>query len=158
MEKLDLTAQIKGLADQQLAGSSHFVLDVKVNARLNPPRITVVVDGDTGITIDDCANLSRALGDAMHEGNVLDDYNLEVTTPGIDQPLKLLRQYPKHVGRNLKIELKEKETVRGKLQQVEGDAIVIEEEAKKEDKKAGKNIRKITFDQIDKTFVTVSFK
>ena len=157
MEKLELPAQIKHLANQ-LVGSSHFVLDVKVNARMNPPRITVVVDGDAGITIDDCANLSRALSDAMHKESVLDDYNLEVTTPGIDQPLKLLRQYPKHVGRNLKIELKEKETVRGKLQQVENDAIIIEEEAPKADKKAGKNIRKITFDQIDKTFVTVSFK
>ena len=158
MEKPELPTQIKHLADQHLVGSSHFVLDVKVNARLNPPRITVVVDGDGGITIDDCANLSRALGDAIHEQQVLEDYNLEVTTPGIDQPLRLLRQYPKHVGRNLKIELKENETVRGKLQLVEGDAIVVEEEAKKEDKKAGKNIRKITFDQIDKTFVTVSFK
>jgi ribosome maturation factor RimP len=158
MEKLELAAQIKHFADQHLSGSSHFVLDVKVNARLNPPRITVVVDGDSGITIDDCANLSRALGDAIHQENVLEDYNLEVTTPGIDQPLKLLRQYAKHVGRTLKIELKEKETVRGKLQQVGADAIILEEEAKKEDKKAGKNIRTIAFDQIDKTFVTVSFK
>src|SRR6185436_20818554 len=151
MENLELPAQIKHLADQHLAGSSHFVLDVKVNARLNPPRITVVVDGDAGITIDDCANLSRALSDAMHKENVLEDYNLEVTTPGIDQQLKLLRQYPKHIGRTLKIELREKETVRGKLQQVEPEAIVIEEEAKKQDKREGKNIRKITFDQIDKT-------
>ena len=158
MEKLDLAAQIKELADQQLVGSTHFVLDARVNARMNPPRITVIVDGDAGITIDDCANLSRALSDAIHKENMLEDYNMEVTTPGIDQPLKLLRQYPKHVGRTLKIELKEKETVRGKLQQVGFDAIVIEEEATKQDKKAGKNIRTITFDQIEKTFVTVSFK
>jgi ribosome maturation factor RimP len=156
MEKLDLAAQIRELADQQLAGSTHFVLEVRANTRLNPPRITVIVDGDAGITIDDCANLSRALGDAMHEGNVLEDYNLEVTTPGIDQPLKLLRQYPKHIGRNLKIELKEKEIVRGKLQQVESNNIVIEEETK--NKKGEKNIRKIEFNQIDKTFVQISFK
>ena len=157
-KKMDLVTQIRQLTEQQVHSTSHFVLDVRVNERLRPPRITVIVDGDNGITIDDCANMSRALGDSLHQQNILEDYNLEVTTPGIDQPLKLQRQYPKHIGRNLKIELKENETVRGKLEKVELDAITIEEEVSKKDKKAGKSIRRINFDQINKTFVQVSFK
>jgi len=137
-------------------GSGHFVLEVRAITRLNPPKITVVVDGDNGITIDDCANLSRALGNSIHETSLLEDYNLEVTTPGIDQPLKLLRQYQKHIGRTLKVELKEKEVVRGKLLQIDGQEIILEEERK--EKKKEMNIRTITFDQIEKTFVMVSFK
>ena len=161
METLDLAAKIKQMADPHFGSGSHFVLDVKVNTRMNPPKIVVVVDGDNGITIDDCANLSRALSDSIHEANLLEDYNLEVTTPGIDQPLKLLRQYQKHIGRNLKIELKEEGgsspfggqgAVRGKLLQIEADGISIEGEGKE------KSIRTIPFDQISKTFVTVSFK
>jgi ribosome maturation factor RimP len=155
---MDLSGKIKDLADQHLAGTSHFVLNVKLIEKLNPPRITVVVDGEEGITIDDCARLSRALGDSISQAALLDDFSLEVTTPGIDQSLKLLRQFKKHVGRTLKIELKENETVRGKLIDLEGDLIVLEEETKTKGKKSEKNIRKINFELIDKTFVMVSFK
>jgi len=153
---MDLAVQIKQMADQHFVGSGHFVLDVRVNSRLNPPKIIVVVDGDSGITIDDCATLSRVLSDSIHESALLEDYTLEVTTPGIDQPLKLLRQYQKHIGRTLKIVLKENEVVRGKLQQIEGEEIVVEEE--KKEKKGEKKIRRIEFNQIEKTFVQVSFK
>lgn len=155
---MDLSGQIQQLAEQHLAGTSHFVLNVKVIEKINPPRITVVVDGEEGITIDDCANLSRSLTDSINQMALLDDYNLEVTTPGIDQPLKLLRQFKKHVGRNVKIEMKEKETVRGKLVGIEGDDITVEEEVKTTGKKGEKKTRKINFDLIDKTFVMVSFK
>lgn len=153
---METAAQIKQLADQHLAGSTHFVLDLRVNARLNPPKITVIVDGENGITIDDCAQLSRALGDAIHEQNLLEDYTMEVTTPGIDQPLRLARQYPKHIGRSLKIELKDKTVVRGKLLEADAQSITVEEEAK--DRKAPKSIKKLTFEQIDKTLVMISFK
>ncbi len=153
---METAAQIKQLVDQHLAGSSHFVLEVRVNARLNPPKITVIVDGDQGITIDDCANVSRALGDAIHEQNLLEDYTLEVTTPGIDQPLKLVRQYTKHIGRSLKIDLKDKTVVRGKLLEADAQSITVEEEAKA--RKAPKSIIKLTFEQIEKTLVMISFK
>jgi ribosome maturation factor RimP len=155
---MEISAQINQMANQHFAGSNHFVLDVRVNTRLNPPKIVVVVDGDAGITIDECANLSRSLSDSIHQAELLEDYTLEVTTPGIDQPLRLLRQYQKHIGRRLKVELKEKELAWGKLQQLEADGIVIEEEGKEKGKKTEKSIRKIAFDQIDKTFVQVSFK
>ena len=144
------------MVDQKLANGPHFVLDVRVNARLNPPKITVIVDGDNGITIDDCANISRALSDAIDKENMLEDYGLEVTTPGIDQPLRLPRQYTKHVGRNLKIELKDKTVMRGKL--IEADAISIAIEEEQKTKKALKTIQKLTFEQIEKTLVMISFK
>lgn len=157
MENTATSAQIKEMADRHFAASPHFVLDVRVIERLKPPKIIVTVDGDNGITIDDCANLSRALSDAIHESNLLDNYNLEVTTPGIDQPLKLSRQYQQHIGRTLKVELIEREVLRGKLLGVESGSITIEEEGKQKGKNE-KNIRSIAFDQILKTFVTISFK
>ena len=150
--KMELAEQIKQMADQHFLGSTHFVLDVRVNARMSPPKIVVVVDGDQGITIDECANLSRALSDSIHESDLMEDYTMEVTTPGIDQPLKLLRQYIKNIGRNMKVELKENEVVRGKLHEVLTDEIIIETEGKE------KSIRSIPFDQISKTTVTISFK
>src|SRR5262245_54783101 len=153
---METATQIKDLIDQKLANGPHFALDVRVNARLNPPKITVIVDGDNGITIDDCANISRALSDSINQENVLEDYNLEVTTPGADQPLKLPRQYTKHIGRNLKVELKDNAVVRGKLLEADASSITIEEE--KKDKKAPASIKKLTFDEIQKTLVMISFK
>src|SRR5689334_14315875 len=138
---MDLSEQIRHLASQHLEGTTHFVLTVKVIERVNPSRITVVVDGDDGITIDDCAKLSRSLSDSINQSALLEDYNLEVTTPGIDQPLKLLRQFKKHTGRNLKIELKDKEVVRGKLVGLEGESLNVEEEVKTQGKKSEKTIR-----------------
>jgi len=155
---MDLSEQIQQLAARHLEGSTHFVLNVKVIEKLNPPRITVIVDGEEGITIDDCAKLSRALSDSIDQAGLLNDYTMEVTTPGIDQPLRLLRQYKKHTGRNLKIELKDREMVRGKLVDLQGDVIVLEEEAKTQGKRSEKNIRSINFELIEKTFVMVSFK
>jgi ribosome maturation factor RimP len=153
---METAVQIKEMVDQKLANGPHFALDVRVNARMNPPKITVIVDGDNGITIDDCANVSRALSNAIDKENVLADYTLEVTTPGIDQPLKLPRQYAKHVGRNLKIELKDKSVVRGKLIEADAFSITVEEEQKT--KKTPKTIQKLTFDQLEKTLVMISFK
>ena len=155
---MDLSSQIRLLTEQHLEGTSHFVLNVKIIEKLNPPRITIVVDGEEGITIDDCANLSRGLSESINHTSLLDDYTLEVTTPGIDQPLKLLRQFKKHIGRNVKIELKEKEIVRGKLVAIDGEEIILEEETRTQGKKNDKTIRKLNFDLIDKTFVMVSFK
>jgi ribosome maturation factor RimP len=155
---MDLSRQIWHLTEQHLGGTSHFVLHVKVIEKLSPPKITVVVDSEEGITIDDCAKLSRSVSDSINQNSLLDDYNLEVTTPGIDQPLKLLRQFKKHIGRTVKIELKDKEIVRGRLMRIEGDEIALEEEVKSSGKKREKKTRKINFDLIDKTFVMISFK
>ena len=69
-----------------------------------------------GITIDDCANLNRELSKELDEItlSLQDSYLLEVSTPGLDQPLKLKRQYKKNIGRRLKVKLADK-AVEGKL-------------------------------------------
>ena len=90
---METASQIKQMVDQKLANRS-FALDVRERLGLNPPlKITVIVDGDSGITIDDCANISRALSDAIHQEKSTGRLQ-RVTTPG-DQPLKLPRQYAK---------------------------------------------------------------
>lgn len=161
---MEIAAHIQKIADDLLANGPHFVLDLRVNARLKTPRITLTVDGENGITIDDCANISRALSEVLNKENLLEDYHLEVTTPGIDQPLKLPRQYKKHIGRNVKVELTleaaaqfdDQQTLRGKLVETTENGLALELE--KKDKKALPSIKNVTFDQINKTFVMVSFK
>jgi ribosome maturation factor RimP len=149
---------IKRFAEESLTDSQHFIVDVVVSARKGPKKVLVIVDGDSGVTIDDCAEISRALGKRLEETPVLGDesYMLEVSTPGVDQPLKMTRQYRRHVGRKLKVKLRET-VLEGKLDELMEDGIRLSVETGTGKKKEIKN-HEIRFDEIEKAFVLVSFK
>ena len=149
---------IRQLAEKLVEGSSLFVLDVFVSPG-KTARIRVILDGDNGITIDDCAKLSRELNQQMVGSDFPENYNLEVTTPGVDASLKMPRQFPKHIGRTLKLVLKnEGLTVTGQLVEVDGGGIKILKEVPKSNKKQEASAVYYRFDELNKTIVQVSFK
>ncbi|MFM7856325.1 MAG: ribosome maturation factor RimP [Flammeovirgaceae bacterium] len=153
---MDLNQKIRELAEAGLTNPAHFVVEVTIS-KYKPQKITVFVDGDKGISIDDCANISRYLGDKLDEENVMPDtYTLEVSTPGIDHPLKLNRQYIANIGRGVKVQLKDKEIVKGKLVAASNTIISVETENKDSRKKELIRLD-IPFTEIEKTIVTVSF-
>ncbi|HZY79245.1 MAG TPA: ribosome maturation factor RimP [Cyclobacteriaceae bacterium] len=152
---MDLTVKIKELAESALQEPGHFIVDVLYNGKQRPARLMVIVDGDNGVTIDHCADLSRRLSVLMDEQNILTDaYNLEVSTPGLDHPLKLKRQYFKNVGRQFKVHLTDKSIVQGKLEEVSDEKLSIRQQVDKKETK----VTEVLFDQIEKAFVMVSFK
>ena len=152
---MDFNEKIKELAEKSLVNPAHFLVDVVVSKH-KPWKFTVIVDGDQGITIDDCAALSRALNESL-ESQTPDPYTLEVSTPGLDHPLKLIRQYRKNVGRGLKVVKKDKGIANGELKEVTEEKITIAEAIGQGKKTELKNIE-IPFVEIEKAFVTVSFK
>jgi ribosome maturation factor RimP len=152
---MDLKEKIKELTLANLANPAHFLVEVVVSKH-KPMKFTVILDGDNGISIDDCANVSRAVNDSL-ESLVEDQYFLEVSTPGLDHPLKLKRQFQKNKGRKMKVHLTDKVIVNGVLQQVEEDKIVLDAEVN-EGKKFKIEAREIPFAEIERAFVTVSFK
>jgi ribosome maturation factor RimP len=154
---MDLNQKIRELAGAGLTDPAHFVVDVTIS-KYKPQKVTVFVDGDKGISIDDCANLSRYLGDKLDEENMMADasYTLEVSTPGIDHPLKLKRQYVGNIGRHVKVQLKDKEILKGKLVAADEQKISLETENKDSKKKELISLD-IPFTEIEKTIVTVSF-
>lgn len=152
---MDVASKIKELAESVLADPGHFIVDVLYFGKQRPGRLLVIVDGDNGVTIDACAELSRKLSALLDEQNLLDAaYNLEVSTPGVDQPLKLKRQYFKNKGREFKVHLKDKSIVKGKVENVTDDTLVIRVQVSKKESKE----QEVLFDQIEKAFVMVSFK
>jgi ribosome maturation factor RimP len=157
MELQDLTGKIRKVAESYLLDESHFVVDVIASLRNNPKKLLVILDGDKGITIDDCAELSRKLSEALDETALVDGaFVLEVSTPGLDQPLKIKRQYVKNIGRNVRVRTKDK-TVEGKLSTVNESNIELLQRIGS-GKKAEEKLVKVSFEEIDKTFVLVSFK
>ena len=157
MDLQDLTGEIKKLAESFLKDESHFVVDVICSLRNNPKKLIVILDGDKGINIDDCAELSRELSEALDTSNLVEGaFVLEVSTPGLDQPLKIRRQYVKNVGRNVKVKMKDK-TVEGKLSAIRENRIEILQQIGSGKKKEEVAVE-IPLEEIDKTFVLVSFK
>lgn len=154
---MDLVEEVRSLATRNLSADK-FVVEVLVSGKKIPKRVLITIDGDHGITIDDCVDLSRRISKEMDEQAffVDENYVLEVSTPGIDQPLKLKRQYYKNVGRRLKVKVHENIT-EGKLKEVSEDQIVLALETGTGKKKELKEIA-IPFSEIDKAFVQVSFK
>jgi ribosome maturation factor RimP len=154
---MEIADEIRKIAQSKLTNQHHFIVDVILSARSGPKKVLIIIDGDEGITIDDCADISREVSKALDETPILsDNYLLEVSTPGTDYPLKLKRQYKKHIGRKLRVKLPDK-TVEGKLQDVTEEEIIVAEEIGTGKKKTI-NIININFSQIDKAFVLVSFK
>jgi ribosome maturation factor RimP len=156
---MEIVEKIKEMAQSHLQDASHFVVDV-ILSKYKPYKVTVILDGDKGITIDDCTELSRKLSEELDTLNLIsDNYTLEVGTPGLDQPLKLKRQYVKNVGRELKVVKKDKSVVQGLLTNANEDKIVLQVNMKeKGSKKATQSELEIHFNDIEKALVMVSFK
>ena len=79
-------------------------MDVNIRGERGSKVIEIYADTDAGITVDQCAELSRRISVALDVENIMPgSYRLEVSSPGLDHSLKLLRQYKKNIGRQLKI-------------------------------------------------------
>ncbi len=91
-------------------------------------NIRVYIDGDNGITIDDCIKINKVMYKLIEEKAYYPDgdFSLEVSSPGIDEPLIFHRQYVKNIGRKVAVSLLEEATVEGMLLSVQEAAIEVE--------------------------------
>jgi ribosome maturation factor RimP len=140
-----------------------FLVDVVIPNAKNSQKVLVHLDGDGGVNIDTCAEISRKLGSMLEEeGLISGSFTLEVSSPGLDLPLKLQRQYYKNRGRKVKVLTQDDVTHKGTLKEVSDEHIIIEEQPKgKEAQRKKKGNTKevlIPFQEIKKTNVLASFK
>lgn len=130
-----------------------FLVDLEIHGK----KVEVYVDCDEGVTFDRCKRLSRHIEAFLDEEGYLEGkYWLEVSSPGVDRPLKMLRQYARNVGRSLKWSLKDGSEFEGELVRVDGDTFSI----KRPDPEKPKQILEetLTFGDIEKAIVQISFK
>lgn len=152
---VNLISKLKDWSSDYLQGSDEFLVDIE-----NKPgssKYRVVVDGIGSITIKRCAMLSRYLSKQMDEDESIDEddyFTFEVSSPGADRPLKLQKQYYKHIGRQLEVETLDGEKSIGSLISVDEDKISIEVEVSKKETA----IKDIEFKNIKEANVSISFK
>jgi ribosome maturation factor RimP len=126
--------KILELVNNALEGSDKFLVNLKITP---DNRIYVDIDGDNGVTIDDCIELSRAIESQLDRDE--EDFALDVSSPGADQPLKLTRQYRKNVGRDLEVVTIDGERAEGTLEDASDEGIVLRTPGTK--KKAPETLR-----------------
>ena len=123
----------KRLSDLLTELPGYFLVEISVKPTNN---IKVFVDADHGAAIDQLTKINRALYRWVEENLFPNgDFSIEVSSPGLEEPLKLNRQYLKNVGRMVEIVLKNGLKKEGKLISVSENEIVIEEEIGKGKKK-----------------------
>jgi len=133
----------------------YFLVEVRVKPTNN---IKVFLDGDVGIPIEKCVQVNRALYKRLEGSGIFpsNDFSLEVSSPGLDEPLKLLRQYKKNIGRQVELILQDGSRKEGRLLEVGEDGIVVEETKGKNKKKEVIN-HAFLFDNIKTTKIQVVF-
>jgi len=140
----------------EIARPDLFLVDVKLHAN---GKLMILVDGDKGIGIAECAQISRYVGFKLEEENVIETaYNLEVSSPGLDFPLSMPRQYAKNVGRQLAITMEDGTKKEVTLTGMDENAIIVEEKIKEKGKKAEQVETVIPMNKIAETKVLISFK
>ncbi len=130
-----------------------------VSVKMRPNKILeILLDGDNGVNIDDCAQVSRHVGFHLEEENVIDNaYRLEVSSPGIDANFVNIRQYQKNIGRTVQVKLNDNAKVEGTLLAADDAKISILQKIKEKGKKAQEVEKELPFDQIKATKVVISF-
>lgn len=155
---MELAAKIREYVEAALVDPQYFLVDVlKSN---NGKLISVLLDGDAGIPIAECSRVSRAISARIDE-EIPDEtgaFTVEVSSPGVDRPLKQIRQFPKHIGRSLEFGAADGKKHEGRLVNVEGDTLTLEESFKEKGKKKQLLLNTYKFEQINDPRVVVSFK
>jgi ribosome maturation factor RimP len=147
---------VESLVQALLAGDPGYFL---VEIRMKPTNnLKVYLDGDQGISIEKCVQYNRALYKKMEESGLFPtgDFSLEVSSPGLDEPLKLLRQYKKNIGRQVELVMQDGTKKEGRLLEVSEDGVIIEETRGKNKKKEVIN-HTFLFDNIKTTKIQVVF-
>ncbi len=132
---------------------------VEVEQKQGSKKVAVYIDGDNGVRIEDCRLLSKSLNAKLDELEFeAEPFYFEVSSPGVDKPLVMQRQYSKHIGRELLVKLKSNTELLGKLTEVKPNSITIIFKDKKKGYLPNAIQKEIVLDEIAESIVQISFK
>jgi ribosome maturation factor RimP len=159
--RLPSQRQVIELLHGTFAQSGYDIEDVVIDAHTRPPRITVIVDGDTALDLDTIAELSRSastLLDDLPEGSdergaTDSDYVLEVSSPGVERPLTSEKHFRRARGRKVELVLSDGSQLSGRVGETHGTTTTLVVR----DGRSGWALREVALEQIVKAVVQVEF-
>jgi len=113
---------IKDLTSSHLEGTDRFAVSVAVRS---DNRIRIFIDSDTHVLIEHCIELSKYIESQLNRD--IEDFELNVSSSGLDQPYKLARQYKKNVGREVSVLLKDNSKIEGTMTEADDDGFTIKQ-------------------------------
>jgi ribosome maturation factor RimP len=145
--------RIEALLQPLLEGTDMFLTAIRIKPTNN---VKVFLDADSGLDIGKSATINRRLYHAMEEAGLYPDgdFSLEVSSPGVDEPLRSLRQYKKNVGRTLEVTPLEGEPVTGILKEINDESLIL---TVKGTKKAPPTEKEILLNTIKTAVVQITF-
>jgi ribosome maturation factor RimP len=156
---MNIDSQIQAIEQKVMAlidpDPENFLVEIKIRPGNN---IKIFVDADRGISIDKLAHYNRRLYRQIEESGLFpnNDFSLEISSPGLDEPLKLRRQYLKNIGRYVEIVLRSGVKTEGKLMNATDEEVLIEEE--KGNKKKKEIIQhSLSYDDIKTTKIQIKW-
>ncbi len=144
---------IKGLAEEFLKGTGMFLVAVKVSSA---NRITILADKNEGITIDECVAIHRHIENNLDRDK--EDFELQVSSPGLDLPFGVIEQYYKNEGRKVEVTDNEGLKLTGILKNVTSGGFELETEVKIKGKTKELKDISFNFDQVKTTRVILTIK
>ncbi|MBT8196659.1 MAG: hypothetical protein HKO56_03665 [Bacteroidia bacterium] len=121
---------IEQLVNQAIEGTELFIVEIKMTQN----RISVFLDKMDGVTIEECVRVHKFLVSELREDTIFETHNFEVSSPGMDQPLRVLQQYKKRVGRELNVITADGTQHTGVLVGANDNGIALKEKVNKEEK------------------------
>lgn len=151
------TDRIRDLVEEKLTDAM-FIVDLQVSVN---NVISVLIDSDDGLSIGECIKMSRHIEHSLDRDE--EDFSLEVSSPGLTEPFKVLRQYKKYEGRDIEVKTNEGENLSGLLKSVNEKGIDLEitKRVRVEGKKKKTLVTQtlsFSFDQIKTAKCVISFK
>jgi len=137
--------------EEIVASEGFLLIDLVIRGDDRLRIIEIFIDGENAITTDDCMKVSRLIEKAIDSENLFKNYRLDVSSPGVDRPLKYLVQYNKHINRKFEVSYKEDDKIKkftGKLIRIDGNQLYFQEKNQE---------IKINFEDIVKAKVLISF-
>ncbi len=145
------------ILNSQVVDEDYYVVDVKVSTS---NKIMVYIDGFQGVTIEYIKKVSRLIEGSFDRE--VEDFELEVSSPGIGQPFKVYQQYLKCILKPVKVTLKNSSVVEGVLVSANQDSFVVKVEVK--EKREGDSKKKLyveekqfTMDEVKSVIETIIF-
>ncbi len=144
---------IRKLAEGHISGTGIFLVDVRLSST---GRITVLIDRPEGVRIEDCALLSKFItGELGEEGG---DFELNVSSPGLDMPLLVPGQYLKNEGRMVDVVTNDGDHEKGTLMNVTEGGFDLRVETRQKNKEVVSVIKSFNFEDVKSVKVIISFK
>lgn len=147
--------RIIDLLNLEFENTEFFLVDVKQSGT----KYQVFIDSDEKLLIDKCAKVSRLIEEVLEEEKLVPEkYTLEVSSPGMSNPLKHRRQFAKRIGKELDVWTSDNSHYRCILREVKEETIIIEQNIKEKKKIVGTEEVELALDEIKKAVLIFNFK